>query len=169
MKRTELILIISMVFLLVVISLHFSKKRGAVSNESYETIRAENCRAKISVEPADSFVLNAGAPMLHLTVALTNLGGQTWGFNGVPMKLGAVWFDGGKRNFSHNPNKGEQWFDIPAPLKPTETIKFAIDVNLMDGRNKIWLSPLQPGAMWCFDVGDKPKEIKISTSTSKVK
>jgi hypothetical protein len=126
-------------------------------------ISSDNCRSKIEIEPTDHFQLPAGKDsQLHLKVSLTNLGKQTWGFGGVPVALGAVWFNYNKQDFNHNPNNGEQRFKLPGPIPPGENIKFEITLNVLPGKHIVWLSPMQESVMWCFHTGDTPKKITIN-------
>lgn len=153
------ILVPLMLALAMAVFLFFPKKKIATQNtEMVPKITAENCKTQIEVEPADKFNIAAGSQQLHVNVSITNLGHQLWGFDGVPMQLGAAWFDSKKQG----PNESEQWFTLPGPVAPGEKIKFGIDITLHPGVHKIWLSPLQPGVMWCFHVGDKPKEIFVN-------
>lgn len=130
-------------------------------------IDAKECRVQIELNPAGPIEATATGPRI-LTATITNKGNTKWGGGGPPMQLGAVWFAPGKIGEGHLPNSGEQWWPLPAPLGPGETIKFDItlDVAKPNGQFRVWFSMLQPGVMWCFHVGHPATKLGVTVGRS---
>ena len=156
----------SAVLLTVLLPAACSRPEGVASSvsEAITPIAAKDCRTVIEFSPAGPWRLRGGiANAMPVTVSVKNNGNATWG-GAIDMRLGVVWFEGKKSNSSHSPNLGEQWWPLPGPLAPGETLKFdiTVDVPRKAGQYSAWFSLLQPGVMWCFHTGDPPTEVTVS-------
>jgi hypothetical protein len=131
---------------------------------SRPAISAADCRVEIKVEPAGPWDLPVQqGTALPATVSVANKGKTSWGGAGPEMLLGAVWFRSDKHDTAHSPNLGEQWWHLPAPIRPGDRLRFHVTIGLPSspGDYSIWFSMLQPGVMWCYHVGDPPLKVSV--------
>lgn len=129
-------------------------------------ISASDCRSRVRVinKTTQIKTKNKDNGFFILEVEVSNLGNIIWGGqNGLNILLGLVWFNADKTDNTHSPNYGEERFPIPKSLKPGESTRFNIMVDPYKkaGKYQLWLSPMQPGVMWCFHVGDIPEKLNI--------
>jgi hypothetical protein len=127
-------------------------------------IGAGDCHTAIELKPQGPLDFGTqGNNTLPVVVSVANRGKAKWGGSGPAIQLGAVWFDANKVGGAHSPNHGEQWWALPAPMNPGETVKFDVSLNITTtpGDYSVWFSVLQPGVMWCFHVGDPPAKLAV--------
>ncbi len=109
----------------------------------------------VSTQPGSRIVVN---------VTLTYRGVTQIAGGGADVRLGGVWFDSSKSNDSHEPNHGEKWVGMPllAGEPPQTEIIAKFNAPPKPGDYLLYISPMQPGNLWCFHVNAPPLIIPIT-------